>query len=390
MLLATLVPHAALAAENNYLRTITHGFTLVDSRGRLYVPASSIPYKYLYPTDSGFEKTKMTPGLAEGYPLYTDANGKMFFVKELDSSNISDPIEVVVPNGASFKPDTVIGASNYMTDSNGEVYKFDPNAIQLPSQKRYLQPLNYTSKPNTSIVCNVRSCPFVDSSGNLVGSTHTIKGLTPNQFVDSIVKNDDFYYTNTAGELIRSATSEKVGINNLPSNRLYPATHLMISDLNGNLYYIGAGEPTRKIGGIKAAAGTYVPLIDQYHIDAWITDNQGHMYLCTSSCRQMSPTVQFKPGQAISAETGGIPISYAEANDGTIYMLTYSALASARTMLPTGYYTKDSATSTNPNSCVVQMPTTGAPTGLSLVGFAAMSVLSIGCLMMLIRHRYVI
>ena len=325
----------------------------------------------------------MTPGLVEGEPLYTDSDGKMYIVRKPSSGsgfNVAKPSEVTVPGGASFRPNTVIGAASYVTDSNGTVYKSVLNSLK-PS----LISLNSTSKPNSAISCGGSTCPFVDSSGNLVGSSHTVKGLTPDQFVDTDVTNDDFYYSNASGELIQADNSRKMGIDNLPPNRLYPATYLLLSDLNGNLYSIGEAHIVQKVSGIKAAAGAYAPIHDHYNTDVWMTDRQGLMYQCNAAtCTQMNPTVKFAPGQS-TVVSGG---SYAEANDGTVYALNYSSIGS--TMVPTGYYTKDSTASTSPNDCVVQMPTTGAPVGLTSTGLTALSVLAIGYLTTLVRRRQTI
>lgn len=232
------------------------------------------------------------------------------------------------------------------------------------------------------------------SASKLIPSDVT---LTPNQAVES----RGFLYANTDGKLYTTSgllvTEDAI----LTPGTILPdytdasgARPMVFTDRNGTPWLRRNVTGATRIyldNGATIKPNLHYMLESSSSIQPTIllVDSEGTLHLASTSGKSKTfSTVKFPPNQLglISANpsSGMVSIAYLSAEDGTVYRLGASSTSDSGFVLTvTGLYVRPSGS----GEMISQMPTTGAPEGLSTVGLLAIGVGLIGVMVMLVRRR---
>lgn len=414
-----VTPNTALAVDNNNTRTIVGGpwFTAVDHSGRMFshkdrTDTSASNTINVYPENGA--TSDLPSGLTRGFALFTDSTGKMFYTGTTNNTSSSSNAlqEVKIPSGAKFAPNMVFNTSGVstssfdtgaiLTDTTGKMYSFGYYSDQLQSW-------NQVSKPNTSVTCEL-TCLYTDSKGYLYSTGNGvyngpgtrvdgISGLQPNQLFDSAnyFGNPFFYYTDSKGSL-KSAqldSFQKVsytndtGITNMMAGKLFPVDSLIVSNKQGKTYSVYE-EVVRELKGLSISPDMFATFSKEQTsstlkpMSTWLTDNDGRLNYCTYIMCMKAPDIKFKPNQA---GMGSYWYAYAQALDGTVYEARTAVSGPGVDIRATELTMGAVSTGDDTSKCVVQMPTTGAPQGLTFAGLAAVGVLLFGLCFSALRRK---
>ena len=405
------------------IRSIATGEAVVtDLRGRAYkvgenitaVGASSI--ENIIPANPSTAGSSLTPGIDEATMsdavMYTDNEGLIHKITNTTLGDLADGTgtDQIMDTGTSrFAPNRICG--DFMTDTTGKLYRRDSNgkiwrvlngtngqATTKPSSMFYGDSLSYTGhKGKIWVVRNASS-----SSGDIQASSATDRvpeGVTLT--ADQAVESDQFLYADTSGNLYdRNGTfiigNMTPGIM-LPDTLQNQTTPIVFTDKNGIPYLRTASKKTVRINlDNSATLNPNMYYMAETNVTSQpavlIVDSQGTLHLATSNGKAKTvSTVVFPPNQiAITnmppggSDTNNSRKAILAAADGTVYQLrTSSSTDSGISLNVTGLYVKPSGSET----LVTQMPTTGAPEGVSTIGLLAVVISLAGAVLMLTRRH---
>lgn len=384
--------------------------SITESHGRVFTGSSEDKFQYIFPTNPEITKSDLNPGVSIGLPLFTDSTGTLHYTrKQSNGSLTTENVNIDPASDLKFTPDfTYRVDSGLITDSTGKIVSYDSGSAQALTVNRDGKTI-ILSKPNESVTCTMsgNDCLYTDSTGTLyVGATPitSIKGLRPNQLSDNnihdhyITNNNrsfTFYYTDASGLLLRTKIqeanstvyTEKTGLTNLTPGILYPSEHFVIADKTGSLHAVG-DTGVYPVSGLTLPAESWTDLVNIVGADTpygefYATNSQGILYRCADTCSKVTD-IKFK-GNQIASQTGNLLAGdlYAIANNGTIYYINVQLTDSK--VRPLGFSVNGGGDSSSP--CVVQMPTTGAPTGISIAAFISLGLAAVGLLLITKRHR---
>ena len=372
----------------------------------------------LYPIDTAKTETKIHPAIAT---VRTSLSALYYFVSEtgtilaIRSSGVNggttiNGTETTVPTEDStrFKANQSIGVGDFhISDESGRLWFLSNGSLTAVKAKgkQILTKANTFRDAGTGTILTDNSSKIWYISKSTATQLTNKTGVTmqPNQFGGDSDQSNEYFYTNNAGNVVDpSGKTTKIG--GLTPGLIFPVMRLLIADGSGTLWDTEGAGSTQKITGATFSPGIYSRTNTWGVSMFWGIDKQGILYQggYNSSTKKWSLTkasdIRFSyPDQlAVSPTYGtdstGVSVAYAGAQDGTIYLLvgpqTYMDTNVSVRILPTGLHWR-AAASADTNSCVVQMPTTGAPVGLSLYGVFAIAVGLAGLSLLLVRRMRV-
>lgn len=406
------------ADEPSFESNIAFGSaTIVDFRGRIYYTGpqdsknTTIVTNYQAPSNPLSQGSDIKSGVFLRHMMaaqssFTDDKG------QLHSANIVTGSDTTIDTGAArFRPNTY--ACNFMTDHDGGVWNINlSGASAITDGEKQLK-----SKPDTSICADNNEIIFTDQTGQIWQTGELSTGTTsatpigqptlptnavefrPNQIIAPGYSS--YYYAGANGHLyaladtVSSGTGIDVdtGITGLTPGTIYPGGHMVVADGNGKVWELSEGVQYKQQHNIGAgvAPGTYsVGYRSQSQVCRLIAvDSQGTLYAPSdTSALTAYPGSTFPANQlglACMSDrvwSGNAAMAFLASNDGTVYRVDVGQTAQTRVM-PTGLYVKGSTTS---QTFINQMPVTGAPEGLSIIGVAAVATGVFGLSLALIRR----
>ena len=339
------------------------------------VPADNKLKPGIYPNTSNNEK-------GYGTFLYTDDTGRLWSIKnEGGQPDTGKPVNI--SGSARFPANSVLTGYPMISDNQGKLWYIGYTDAKLHPAVNGSTQLVVT--PNR-LVLSI----FSDSTGTVWELDASSGGgrlrrlpikASPNQYGDipaagpSYIYGDmqGYYaYADTAGVLhqVAGGTDKKTGITGLPAGKLIPDSSSVVWD--------GSGQPwdckysCTKIAskGPTMPAGTWTYAATDDANTILVSDPDGNIWRSQydGEWTRIKSDVKTKPSQVTS-------YSGSETN---VFTVTASGVY---TLYAFGGYITDyaipgalSASTEGDCVAVVQMPTTGAPDGLSMVGLAAVGL----------------
>ena len=360
--------------DSNHRVTALHGTSI--TRWNLNVPSDNNLKPGIYP--------------ASGMPfIYTDAQGVLWVD---DSSIASNTKPVNISGKARFSPNTVATGYPLISDNQGKVWYFTFNALSTKLHPVVSGGVQLTVKPNQLIQ---RS--FTGPDGKILdfyGGRLRDTGLTanPDQYGERPLTDANegilfgFAYTDAEG-VLHSSNGSATPVKGLAPGLLLPSSKgFNVVDGNGDLWdYTSASGWVRDKKAPKLTPGMWSAGRD---VLVFIDDQNQIWTRRSGGWNRIKTTVQFPSNKLESysyttVEGDSADGIFAVSQDGGVFHLAADGTGSpVLQSLPITFNT-----TSNAGSCIAQMPTTGAPEGLSTAGIIAVGMVLAGVMLRLARRR---
>lgn len=266
-----------------------------------------------------------------GYYLLSDSQGKLWYINDYDNPQLKpasyDGTQLTI------QPNKLV--SSVFSDNDGNAWAFNGSGIEkLPIKAT---PNQYGSRPEERIPSVYHGGSSYYAYSDDKGVLHTIRG-----------GHED-------------STTIVTG---LPAGMIFPESRIVIWD--------GTGQPwdcaysCRKIASKKLPfpAGTWA--YSGYSGSIYASDSEGKIWNSTGWDWKLVPDAKTDPN-LVTSFSNDIKYVYMNSKNGLWQINVGNNLAVPKLSAAT-------AGEASGNNCVAQMPTTGAPEGLSLIGLVAVGI----------------
>lgn len=373
--------------DTNFLVANNHlyGDNEDDSPGNMFEGLFFFGGKYLnlpFPVTPGIYSVGNTITGRAFKPVYTDQNGFPYRSGKKLSSTIT------------FAPNSVYMEIR-ISDSEGKIHNAETDDLPLIKNAPTIQP---NRSVGTTIVDTNGHLWMLNANGAIdrtaTFTQYSSDGLQPDQYDQRLKNMNDlnWFFTNSKGELHAAGVNRKLPVKGLPARMVYP-DNITIVDGNHNLWMCSlSGNDSTPCVQITTNRNLTPGIWDASIVKdgtIYASDANGTVwsYLLQSSTWMQITKFKTTPNQiksVVSQNINGLSSSYAyiTADDGTIWQTNGWDINSVPTPFVSG-----TAGNGGGSSCVVQMPTTGAPAGWILMSLTAMGVGLLGLCLSLLRRR---
>lgn len=353
------------------------------------VPAGNKLKPGIYPNTSSQES-------GYGTFLYTDDAGRLWAIK--NTGGQPDNTKPVNISGSSrFPPNSVLTGYPMISDNQGKLWYIGYTDAKLhPAVNGGTQLVVSPNRLVSNVFSDTKGTAWeLDASSGGGRLRQLPVKVLPNQYGDKPVSSPNNYlitayqgsyaYADTEGvlHLVMSGTDKKTEVTGLQAGKLIPDSYIVVWDGTGTPWYCSdssCAEVESKGPAIPAGTWTYssinegAVLASDSDGNIWVSQGWGGAWERTAS------DIKTKPGQ-VTSYSGSETNVFTVTSSGLYTLYNFGGSIS--------YYAKPGALADSfKNDCVAvaQMPTTGAPNGLTAIGVGAVFAGIAGLLSLVFRR----